>query len=243
VASAIAAMPASVTVHIVGGATSVRPAVQTALAGLPNVASVDRTTGVDRYALAANVAERMRTETSVPPTVALIANGAEPKTFFDALALSAVSSHMGFPILLVKPTGAPRATAQELAVLAPSQTWVAGGPGTVSASVYTAVHASGRWWGATRYDTAVAVANGAIAKGWLTTDYAALAAKLPDALTGGAALGSKGAPVLVTAGTSVSAQPLGFLLARRTSLWGVYVLGGTGSLSTSVQSSIVSRLQ
>lgn len=243
VAAAIAAMPAPVKVHIVGGPGSVKPAVLTALARLSKVSSVDRISGADRYALAANVAERMRTGASVPPTVALIANGAQPKTFFDALALSAVASHMGFPILLVKPTAVPGATAHELAVLAPSQTWVAGGAATVSNPVYSAVHASGRWWGATRYDTAVAVANGAIARGWLGADHAVLAAKLPDALTGGAALGSKGAPVLVTAGTSLSAQPLGFLLSHRTSLWGVYVLGGTGSLSTAVQSSIVSQLQ
>lgn len=243
VAGAIAQMPPGLRVHIVGGTGSVRPAVAASLAALPNVASVERIAGLDRYDLAAAVAARIQVEASVPPTVALVANGADPKTFFDALALSAVSARTGFPILLVRATAVPPVTASRLASIAPSQVWVAGGPATVGNGVFASLHATGRWWGATRYDTALAVANGAIAKGWLRPDRVALAAKLPDALTGGSSLGVRGTPVLVTWGGGLLPQPASFLTARRLQLWGAAVLGGTGSISTGVETSVRQALR
>lgn len=242
-AAAISGMPAGVRVHIVGGEGSVLPVVAAQLAALPTVAGFERISGADRFALAAAVAERVVSASSTPPAAVLVANGADRRTFFDALALSAVSARTGFPVLLVRSTTVPPVTAARLAAINPSQIVVAGGPATVSNGVYASLGATTRWWGATRYDTALAVANGAIARGWLTPDRVSLAAKLPDALTGGASLGSHGTPVLVTAGTVLSSQARTFILQRRSRLWGVDVLGGTGSISLPVEATVRQVLQ
>ena len=88
------------------------------------------------------------------------------------------------------------------------------------------------------YDTTVAVAEGAIARGWLRAESVALAAKLPDALTGGAALGSQGTPVLVTPGSTLSPQATAFLRERSETVRDVSVLGGTGSVSSATMDSV-----
>lgn len=245
-AAALRSMPGTVTVHIVGGPASVRTAVVTALRAIPQVAAVDRVSGADRYALAVNVAYRMRdvraSRGQSAPDVVLIANGADTRKFFDAMALSPVAAYRQAPILLVKATGVPAATAAGLRVLAPSTVVVGGGPATVSNPVFTAVRANLRWWGATRYDAAQSIAENAIARGWLKGERVCIASQLYDALSAGGSLGVTGASVVITTPSALSSQVGGFLYLRRSTLWGAYIVGNTGSVTPAVFDAAVGQL-
>ncbi|MDZ4064274.1 MAG: cell wall-binding repeat-containing protein, partial [Coriobacteriia bacterium] len=86
----IANQNGSVTVHIVGGTTSVPNARFTELdAAVAGTLVKDRVVAAGtRYDLAAGVARRMRTVSGTAPDTVLVANGADPKKLFDALALS-----------------------------------------------------------------------------------------------------------------------------------------------------------
>lgn len=236
----------TLAVHIVGGTGSV-----------PDVRFTDLVSGVrarygsaaanrlvkdrilatgNRYALAAAVAHRMQAvRGSEMATFALVANGADSGTFFDALALSPIAARCGAPILLVSKNAVPAPTAAALASLGATggAVWIAGGTGTVAESVRTqlGVPSAHRLAGANRYKTAVVVANTALARGWLTDAQAGVAAKLPDALTGGTYLGWQGGPLLVTTPSPLQKDTSAWISAHRASLADVWVFGGTGSVS------------
>jgi hypothetical protein len=200
----------------------------------------------DRYDLAAAIAQRMRLDPAGRPfaadPVAMIANGADPNKFFDALSLSAVARASGNPVLLVKANSVPFATIAELTAMDPQGVIVAGGGGTVSPTVYLAVDGTVRWWGADRYETSKAVAQGAIANGYNNPGSIALAAKLPDGLSGGAMVGRTGGVLLVTRGTGLSAAPGDFASSNYPDIWSSTALGGTASISPAVLTQLNGRL-
>jgi spore germination protein YaaH len=94
-----------------------------------------RYAGADRYATAAMVSARTFAA-GVP--VAYIANGG---AFADALAAAAAAGTLRGPVLLVKGSGIPAATATELKRLRPARIVVLGGAGVVSSGVQTALNA------------------------------------------------------------------------------------------------------
>jgi hypothetical protein len=200
-----------------------------------------------RYDLARAIALRMRTVAAADPgktmpKVVLFANGADATKFFDALALSPISAGTGAPILLVTATSVPSATSSALGTLAPTTKIVGGGPNTVSEAVRAQLGAT-RWSGRTRYDTAIAVANGAVSKGWLTRTYVGLAAKLPDALTGGSLMGHRKGVLLLTDGAVLTPATKTWLATNKTHVTEAYVFGGPLSISESVVGQVRSALQ
>jgi len=223
-----------VKVHVVGGPGSVPAARLTQIAAVVGSENVERLPYGDRFATAANIAERVRQVApergKTVPSVALVANGADSNTFFDALALSAISARIGAPILLVRRDAVPPATAAELVQSEPAKVYVAGGSGTVSESVQTQLGAL-RWSGRTRYDTACFIASQAISNGWLSNSKVGIASKLPDALTGGSFIGRQGGPLLFNAPTTLTPATGSFVHGSASELTQGYVFGGTGSLS------------
>jgi putative cell wall-binding protein len=236
----------SITLHVVGGPISVPDARLNdikAYVGAANI-TVDRilSTG-SRYDLAAAIALRMKSaRSSTMPKVALFANGADPAKFFDALALSPISAGTGAPILLVTATNVPAATANAVTTLAPTTKIVGGGPLTVSNAVVTQLGAT-RWSGQSRYDTAIAIADGAVSKDWLTRSYVGLAAKLPDALTGGSLMGRRDGVLLLTDGANLSAPTKTWLTSHKMSVSEVCVFGGPLSISDAVKTQVGNALK
>ncbi len=241
-----AANPAA-RVIVVGGAGSVPEARMTQMKSVFGTPKVERllATG-DRYDMAAKIAERMRTgtggKTFPADPVALIANGADRNKFFDALSLSAVARASGNPILLVKVNALPAATKNALSAMHPQGVVVAGGTGTVNASVYSLVHGTARWWGADRYLTSKAVAEGAIANGYNIPSSIAVVAKLPDGVSGGAMVGRDRGVLLVTKGTGLSAAAGDFAGGNFAEVWHSTALGGTGSIANAVLTQLDGRL-
>jgi len=174
------------------------------------------------------------------PSTALIANGADSTKFFDALSMSPISNRNRFPLLLVAANSVPAETAAALTDLALTTRYIAGGTNTVSESVASqlGVPAGNRLAGSTRYTTATTIANRAIAEGWNDAHAVGLAAKLPDALSGGAAVGSLGGVLIITPGGSLDANAATMVSDNASELAHCYIFGGTNSVSAAVKSEV-----
>ncbi len=230
---------------VLGGTGAVADSVLATLQGLDGddaeAAAFDgpfRVAGADRYATAAGVPGLMQ---ALLPGLfpngwggtAFIASGGN---FPDALAGGAASGVIGGPVLLTRSTSIPAATRAELSRLAPSRIVILGGTGVVSTSVanelkgYAAGQNVVRWAGADRYATAAVTSNQAFA---FTGDvFLAAGSTFPDALSGDAAAGAFGGPMLLTARTALPAGARSELL--RIGPVRVFVLGGTGVVADSV---------
>lgn len=234
-----------VNVYIVGGLMSVPDArfteIQQAVGSSGTVVKKRLATGGTRYDMAATIARKMREIDGAAPSTVLVANGADPAKFFDALALSPISARQAYPILLVSANAVPPATQSVINELDPSRVIVGGGPNTVSAGIVTGLGAV-RWSGSTRYSTALAIADKAVAEAGMSRADVGVAAVLPDALTGGSAVGMAGGVLVLTDGRSLTSETGTWLSKYKTQIKTARVFGGPNSLSDSVKNSIQSRL-
>jgi putative cell wall-binding protein/5-hydroxyisourate hydrolase-like protein (transthyretin family) len=234
----------NVTVHIVGGPVSVPDAryndLESHVGG--GRLSKDRllSTG-GRFDMAAKIAREMKRLQGTPDTV-LIANGADATKFFDALALSPIAANKGYPILLVNATSVPSATNSVVNEFSPSTVIVGGGPNTVSDSVKNQLGAV-RWSDKDRYSTATKVASNAIAANYLDATVVGVAAKLPDALTGGSMVGSMGGPLVITNGESLTAVTGNWLSSNKSDIAECFVFGGEKSMTPTVKNQIEDKLK
>jgi putative cell wall-binding protein len=260
VMNAIAGMAAAnggVTVHVVGGPVSIPDDRLIEIqARVPTAATERVLPAGNRYELAASIARRMDAERPsghlIPATTSdqrvLIANGADPDKFFDALALSPIAAKTGFPIVLVTRDSIPRESAQVLNDLGLHYRIIAGGPATISEAVVNELgagyHPTQRWWGADRYATARAIAKEAKDQTppWLQPHNVGVAARLPDALTGGAFMGLRAGPILVTGGDALSSEPRSFLENNTTQIGECCVIGGPVSITDATKTEIRSSL-
>lgn len=245
--NALLAMPDGVQVHVIGGTAAVTNSVLTAMDALAGVGPVERVpAGTDRYATAANVATRMKGLLGDAfPKTALIVNGANASFYFDGLTASPVSASQKFPILLVQTGSVPAATTNAIGSLGITRSYIVGGTTAVSAAVANTLNvaAADRISGATRYATAVSMANRAKAEGWLGFMNIGVASSITDALSGGASIGHVGGPMLFTAPTALSPETSAFLSTNKAAIKRVYVYGGTAAISDSVVTQIGNVLQ
>lgn len=200
----IAAANGPVTIHVVGGYTAVPQArIDALLAAAPgSVAERVQATG-SRYDTAAAIARRMK---QVRPADfdnrAFFANGADPAHFTDALAVAAVTRSSGAPVLLCGWNTVPTATMRAVTDLGLTDRWAVGGPAALDFSVLRKLGIEEhrhRLAGKDRYFTAAQIAYRAIQDHWVAPTYVGVASKLPDALAGGAAVGSRGGLLILTA--------------------------------------------
>ena len=248
----ISANNGGVTVHVVGGPASVPPELLGDIAARVGLVTFDRIEpNGDRFVLASSIARRM---TAARPggfqrnagfgQFALIANGADPEKFFDALALSPIAARTGYPILLVEEDSIPSATRAALADLAIPHRVVGGGPATVSDGVLAELRSGGllamRWAGADRYSTATEIARRAADAPypWTSKHNIGVTAKLPDALTGGAFMGLRGSPIVLTQTDSLPASTRTFLDDPTAGIGECYVFGGPVSVTPSTADEI-----
>jgi hypothetical protein len=237
---------------VVGGPVSVPDARLSEIeahVGATSIIDIDRLVSAgDRYDLARAIANRMKSvaDATMGKELAgglLFANGADSTKFFDALALSPIAAANGAPVLLVTYDSVPSATTKAIADMgSPSTRIVGGGPATVSESVRSQLGAT-RWSGADRYSTATKIANEAVANGWLARQDVAIAAKLPDALTGGAVVGREGGVLLLTQSDVLTSTTKSWLMTYRNEVYRCSVLGGTVSVTPAVMSAVEKALE
>jgi 5-hydroxyisourate hydrolase-like protein (transthyretin family)/protocatechuate 3,4-dioxygenase beta subunit len=231
VADAINAMPDGVRLHIVGGTSAVSADCERMLRSIPGVVETTRTAGVNRYATAAAVAREMkRVRGNEMAEFALVANGANPKSFVDALSLSPLSAAKGAPILLVSADAIPVDTQAVLNELRPKKVYVAGGTAVVSERVRLQLAAE-RWSGPDRYATAAAISREAVSRGWLSYSIIGITASLPDALAGGCTVGLDGGVMLLTMKDSLPSATSTVLHDARLSVDKCRVFGGPAVIS------------
>jgi putative cell wall-binding protein/Tol biopolymer transport system component len=220
--------------NIVSGVVEADPW-QVYLHDLSAVPSVSRIAGPNRYEVSAATATSAFS-TGVP--VAYVASGA---TFPDALSGSAAAGAQRGPILLVAKDSIPIAVGIELQRLKPRRIVVLGGTSSVDARVEMALAAYtpsvSRISGADRFVVSAAVSESVF--GWPDGPggehprvYIASGEVFPDALSGAAAAGTTGSPVLLVKRDGVP-DPV-MVELRRLAPREVVVLGGTSSVSLDV---------
>jgi putative cell wall-binding protein len=204
------------TVYLLGGTGSVSPAVATTISALGY--QVVRYAGPDRYATAVAIANALG-----DPTTILLADGT---TYPDALSAGSAAAKAGGAVLLTDGTTIPTETAAYLAAHPSDTVYAVGGPALAADPTAAALS------GPDRYATAVAVADQFFPKP--ATVGLASGADYPDALTGGAATGLAGAPLLLTDPDTLSPETSAYLQSVAPTLTAVDVYGGPAAIDNTV---------
>ena len=202
------------------------------LAAAPLITS-DRLAGTTRYGTAAAISAA-----TFAPGVSdvYVATGT---TYPDALAGAAAAGLKHAPVLLVTATAIPPETGTELTRLHPGAIHVLGGTGVVSDTVLAALGAYApsvdRLAGPDRFATAATIATTTFTAP-VSDVFVATGRDFPDALSGSAAAGRLGVPVLLVDTISVPAATATALTALHPAQ--ITVLGGTGVVSASVATAL-----
>lgn len=208
------------------------------------VAAVERIPGATRYETAQNVAEKIDEINGAPADIAFVVRG---DSFADALAASPFAFSQALPILLTPSGSLDVYTNTYLELNNVDEVLIAGGTGAVSAAVAAQLDALNagatdvvRMSGADRYETAARVASDCIDRGWgdWSTIGIATGTNFPDALSGGAALGTRGGSLLLTTPTALSAPAAAAIDTNATPGTMALVLGGTSAVNESVITTI-----
>ncbi|MFE6963807.1 cell wall-binding repeat-containing protein [Agromyces sp. NPDC057679] len=198
---------------------------------------VTRLEGEDRYQTAASISRASFPTAGVP--VAYLASGGD---FADALSAAPAAAKQGGPLLLTLKSSVPASTLAELKRLKPKQIVVVGGTGVISNGVASAVGAVApvsRIGGTDRYDTSRRLADHAFDTAAVA--YIATGRDYPDGLTAGAAAGSIGAPVVLLDGRSSTVDAATRSLLDALGVGEVRIAGGTGVVSSGVQSKLAEQ--
>jgi putative cell wall-binding protein/Tol biopolymer transport system component len=196
------------------------------------VPGVERIGGADRFEVSAEVSAA-----AFAPhvSVAYVASGA---VFPDALSGSAAAGYENGPVLLVSRDSVPASVALELRRLQPTKIVILGGTNSIADGVQAALASYSRRVeriaGADRYEVSAAISASAFPPltGRTPIAFIASGAVFPDALSGSAAAGAAGGPVLLTKKDAVPDSVIAEL--RRLAPQGIVVLGGANTVSESV---------
>jgi putative cell wall-binding protein len=208
-----------------------------------------RISGVDRYATSASVA--LKAYASGTNHVVLVSG----ESFADGLAASGLAGSVGGPVLLTHPTTLMGSTGNAIGTLDAGVTGkmnihIIGGTAAVSAAQATTLTGLGytvtRYSGADRYATAAAVADAMYLKtGFGTNPYNSrktaflvTGSSFADGLAIGQIAFAGNHPVLLTNGTSVSAETKAVLDSETYGIKRVHIVGGTSAVSAAVATEI-----
>lgn len=233
-------------VDIVGGTSVVSPAVEAALKRTGR--TVTRVAGSNRYQTSAAVARRI--QAVMGPRSALTAFVVNGENYADATAVSPYAYSQVMPVLLTQPKALSGDTAAVTAGIGVTHAVIAGGTGVVSAAVATQLDAvSGvetvhREGGANRYETTTKIAQYAVDMFWASNEQVGIAtgADFPDALGGGAIIGSQGGVLLMTQPTVLAPSTAAYLGAAKADVVGVSIFGGVNAVTDTVKKAISSAL-
>ncbi len=206
--------------------------------------------GVDRYATSALVATK--TYTSGTNAVVLV-NG---ENFADGLAASALAGVVGGPVLLTHPTSLQGSTGNALGALdsllaGKMHVYIVGGTSAVSAAQSTYLSSNLKYTvtrvsGADRYATAAAVADkihttvsfGTNPYNSRVTAFLVSGTGFADGLSVSGIAFNKNFPVLLTDGTSLTAETKAVLDNNTYNIQRVIIVGGTSAVSAAVATEV-----
>lgn len=212
-------------VTIIGGTGVISTAVEEYLEDDLGI-MVDRIAGKNRYETAAAIAKELP-----PSEVAVVTDGTN---YPDALSIAPVAAQNWMPILLTEKDSIPLATSRALRNYDGS--FVVGGTGVISKSVFDKLPAPERISGKDRYGTSVAVAERFdLDKVFVNV---ATGTGFADALTGAVFAANLNEPLLLTPKESLDPKVKQFFIDNDTYYF--RILGGTGAVDYTVEDDILS---
>ncbi|GAB3586679.1 hypothetical protein GCM10027406_37250 [Leifsonia lichenia] len=182
-------------VVVIGGATAVPAAVESALKGLVAAGgSVQRISGDDRYSTSVAIGKYGWGSSAT----AFVATGLD---YPDALSAGAAAGKLGAPVVLVPGTfaAAPAVTTSYLTGIGVKTAYIAGGMTVVSAGIENALkakHTVVRYAGTDRFNTSTLIAKAHNTPGG--SMYLASGLNFPDALAGAVIAGRQKAPLALS---------------------------------------------
>lgn len=218
---------------VVGGPGAISNAVYDQLRSL--APGIRRDSGADRYATANAIA---RAGFPSGASIAFVASGGD---FPDALSASAAAGALGGPVVLVPPGSGsmPQPTRELLRDLGVRTVVLVGGTGVLPGGSFvdsirsiSTVTSVSRQSGPDRYATAAAI--NAYAFPTTTTAYIASGTNFPDALSGAAAAGARGAALHLSPGRCLPVGSAAHLASA--GVVQVTLLGGTAVIGSPPQS-------
>jgi putative cell wall-binding protein len=236
---------------ILGGPGSVSTNVENQLKAL-GVTDIQRIAGKNRFDVSAQIADRVFSAfqdlpSNQQPNTAIVASGL---VFPDALSASSPSGYYMMPILQVTKDTVPTEIDNFIKTHTNVKNFIiVGGPGTVSTTVESklnniAASQGGiveRISGANRFEVSV---NTAKFFGMDTKLHVfASGLNFPDALSGGPFAAFIGAPMMLTPANSLPQTTIDYLNNNVPQKDGFYILGGTGSVSATVESQLKSMVK
>jgi SpoIID/LytB domain protein len=232
------------TVRLLGGTAALSGNVEAILTSAGY--TIDRIQGPSRYDTAAAIAR------AVPATSIGTVQGQRTAVlslgmnFPDALAAGSMVFAAHFPQLLTETASLPEVTRQALTDLGIKHVIITGGTTAIATSVEQAVQGLGitteRAAGATRYATAVALADIAINRMGFSAAHVDIGTgeTYPDALTGGTHAGKSKSTIVLTTKGSVPGETCSFLSRRGDVLTSGHLYGGTAAITDATKDSLES---
>ncbi len=224
------------TMSFIGGTATWTRAGGLSFTASPQNLPKERLSGADRFETAVAVSKH-----GYPGTAGtvIVANGLD---YPDALSAGALGAKWEAPLLLTRPGALPEAPRAEITRLKPGRIVVVGGPGAVSDGVLSDLKRLSarvdRVSGIDRYATSIAISRAGWPDGTSGEAFVATGADFADALSAGAAAGRLGAPVLLVPGAAKAAPAPVSAELNRLGAARVRIAGGTGAVSSGIQSSL-----
>lgn len=213
-------LPSGGTVHLAGGSAAIGPNVENRLR--EGGFNVVRHSGRNRFETAQLLAEQVPT-----PAIAFLATGLN---FPDALPAGAAAIAERGVVLLTADTQMPPETTAYLNARPGLRRFAVGGQAAA------ADPGSERAVGVDRFETAVAVARRFFPEA--VTAGVASGTNFPDALAGGAHIGSRNGPLLLTPHEPLPGAVRQWLADHRSTLRNVFIYGGPNAITTNTENEI-----
>jgi subtilisin family serine protease/putative cell wall-binding protein len=220
--------------------TSPMASVSSTTPAAPRASSV-RVAGDNRYSTSVSISQAAFPTANIGSGVPVlfVASG---ENFPDALSAGPVVSQLGGPVLLTHAATLPASVLAEIRRLRPATIAVIGGPGAVSATVFSQLRSLApravRLGGANRYETSRLVTEYGFLRSGASVAYIAAGEGFADALAAGAAAGSKNAPIILVPGQAGSVDAATLTLLRNLRVTQIFVVGGEGAVSAGVANSL-----
>jgi len=231
-------------VIITGETAAITPAVEDDLADLG--VEIERIGGANRYETAALIADRIVEEDPSAGDLVFVARG---DLFADALTASPVAYTNHAPVLLVRPDEMPPATVDAIETLGVSNVVVVGGTAAVSEGVAAQADAlvpapTERISGEDRYETSVNFSDWAVESGYATWNVMGVATGLdfPDALSGGAGIGTQNGTLVLTPSDSVHPAVDELLTIVGGEIVRLQLFGGVNAVDADTEAELLSYL-
>lgn len=201
--------------------------------GVSTNTNITRITGTDCYDIGEKISQKGWTTSD---NVIL----ASSSDFPDALTGTVLGIKLNAPILFTDPNGISPNTLDEIHRLQAKKVYILGGTGSVGQNVETTLKVEGfsieRLWGQDRFGTALAVGKKVEGLTGSKTAFLANAYNYPDALSSSTFAGKAGDPILLTDAGTLNEQSRQAL--KDWGITNVYVLGGTGVISTNIENEL-----